>query len=416
MELAMPDEISQTTASLGVTETPAIPAQQGSEVVPVATPESGLVDPQSVANLAQSMDPEGTPAGEAAVDENEPPAGSSPEQAGRWKKRTETLRRVEAERDAAKAEAQTVAERFQPIEPVLTPVTELIGAMTQQTPDTVSAIKALKAIDDHAVKVIAKDLLEEFGDAWVRGQIGMSLAEAKANLAAPGAPAQQRAAALSQDALEDIAKFVDPEVAQQIAAMQQRAMELEQLAQSTGADREQRTAEQVAAERREAINAYDAQFDPDVDEVMSVYKVDPKGEEAGDFAALLQKSIASNPEDLEKILKAREAHLEGRTYIAATGAQAVRAIIKRHAALIGERHYKHRLEAAVTEGQQAEQKAAEQAKLGDPPTGGSLTPGPPALPPPANKAERLAQLQAQIDNTALQLGYQQVGGKWVAPA
>ena len=61
------------------------PGATGSEVVPVATPESGLVDPQSVANLAQSMDPEGTPAGEAAVDENEPPAGSSPEQAGRWK-------------------------------------------------------------------------------------------------------------------------------------------------------------------------------------------------------------------------------------------------------------------------------------------------------------------------------------------
>ena len=57
-----------------------------------------------------------------------------------------------------KREAQTVAERFQPIEPVLTPVTELIGAMTQQTPDVVGAVKALKAIDDHAVKVIAQGI------------------------------------------------------------------------------------------------------------------------------------------------------------------------------------------------------------------------------------------------------------------
>lgn len=408
-------EISQTNVSPDATGTPVTPAQTGDGAVVVATSESGLVDPQSVTEIAQSMDPEGTASVETAVDENEPPAGSSPEQAGRWKGMRLARERAEAEATTAKAEAESVRAQYQPIEPVLAPVTELIGAMTQQSPDVIGAIKALKAIDDHAVGRIAQGLLEEFGDSWVRGQIGMSLADIKANLTAPGAPVQ-KTAALSEEALQDIARFVDPEVAQQIAALQAHAVELEQRAQSADAGREQRSAQQIEADRKAAINQYDSQFDPDVDSVMSVYKVDPNGEEAGDFAALLQKSIAGSPEDLQKILEAREAYLAGRTYIAATGAQAVKAIIKRHAALIGERHYKHRLEAAVAQGQQAAVTAAEQAALGDPVTGGSLSPGPPAVAAPTNETERKQQLQAKINEIAIQSGYQQVDGKWVVPA
>lgn len=416
----MTDEIVQTTASIGATDAPATPAQQGAEVVVEATSAGGTADPQ-ITEIAQSMDPEGsTLAGdETAADDTEPPAGSSPEQAGRWRKRTETLNRMKEETQAAKTELTEFRSRFQPIEPVIEPVTQLINAMTAKKPDVVSGIRAMMAIDKIGTETIAGGLMDEFGNEWVRSKLGVSLEDARRLIATPqGAPPVKPSAALSAETIQDISQFVDPEVAQAILAMQEQ---LAAAAESGQAMSEREQAEMAAQKQRqqaEAIDAYNSQFDSDIGAIAAVYKVVEGTEEARDYMAAIQRSLRASPDDIEVIRNAQESYLEGRTYLASKGTEAVRAAIRRHAQLVGDRLFKHRLEADVVAGQKAAEIAAAQAAAGVTPTGGSLPPGPPQTPaaPPKNAAEARMQTQARINDIAIQAGYQLVGGKWVPPS
>lgn len=415
----MPDDI-QTTASLGVTEAPATPAELGAGGVVETTPAGGTADPQ-ITEIAQSMDPEGTtPEGDSAVaDETEPPTGSSPEQAGRWRKHTEKAKRFEEEATSARTELTEIRTRFQAIEPVLEPVTQLISALTAQKPDVVSGIKAMMTIDAVGTNALAGGLMDEFGNEWVRSKLGVSLEDARRLIATPqGAPQVQPRAALSAETIQDISQFVDPEVAQTILAMQEQ---LAAAAESGQAMSEREQAERAAQEQRrqaEKIDAYNSQFDSDMDEMATTYKVVPDTEDARDYVAAIQRSVRESPDDIKVIQQAQESYLAGRTYLASQGTEAVRAVIRRHAQLVGDRLFKHRLEADVTAGQKAAELAAAQAAAGVTPTGGSLPPGPPQtqVPAPKNATEARQQTQAKINDLAIQAGYQLVGGKWVPPS
>lgn len=416
----MSRDVIQTTASIGETDAPATPAELGAGVVTETTSTGGTADPQ-ITEIATSMDPEGTvPAGDAAVaDDLEPPAGSSPEQSGRWRKHTDARKRAEEEVSAKSAEVTELRTRFQSIEPVLEPVNQLIAALTAAKPDVVGGIKAMKQIDAVGTNEIAGALMEEFGNDWVRSKLGVSLEDARRLIAAPqGAPAGQTLAALSPETLNDISQFVDPEVAQTIAAMQEQMAQMAEAGKTRGEQSERETAEQQAQQQREAIDAYNSQFDSDIGAMATTYKVVADTDEAKDYMAAIQRSLRESPADIDVIRQAQEAYLSGRTYLASQGTEAVRAVIRRHAQLVGDRLFKHRLEADVAAGQKAAEIAAAQAAAGITPTGGSLPPGPPQtqVAAPKNNTERLAQTQAKINDLAIQSGYQMVGGKWVPPS
>lgn len=416
----MSSDVNQTTASIGATDAPATPAQQGAEVVVETTSTGGTADPQ-ITEIAAAMDPEGVvPAGEGdAANESEPPTGSSPEQAGRWRKQTERAERAVAEAQAAKAEVAEVNARFQTIAPVLEPVNQFITALTAAKPDVVAGIKAMKQIDAVGTNEFAGALMEEFGNDWVRSKLGVSLEDARRLIATPqGAPPATTGAVLSAEQIQDISQFVDPEVAQKIIAMQ------EQLASAadTGRAMTEREQAELAAraqqERAEAIDAYNSQFDSDMEAMATTYKVVADTEEARDYVAAIQRSVRASPDDVAVIADAQKNWLEGRLYLASQGTEAVRAIIRRHAQLVGDRLFKHRLEADVAAGQKAAEIAAQQAAAGITPTGGSLPPGPPQTQAaaPKNQTERIAQTQAKVHDIAIQAGFQLIGGKWVPPA
>lgn len=377
-------------ASVPASEGTIAPPASGEPVSTTGTPVSVEVDSQPDASM-EAVAHVDVPDDDLA----EAPAQSSPEQKGRWAKLRDKAER--AERGVAERDQQLL--EYAPIAPVREHAVSLVESLMAETPDVTRGIDALAAIDQVGANALAAELVRQYGNDWLKHEVGLTLEEIRASLERQQiTPAQADVTGLD----EAIETYLDPE---HVALLRERLRVAEEYERQRQNFAQQRTEADLAA----GLDQYNAQFDPIIEGEMARWKVDPASPDAQDFATLISSSIQRNPEDMAVLQNAQRAFVEGRAGLAMRQAEAIKRILAKHAALVGSRRFAEKQAAELAASQAAQARAAQASTPPEHVPGSVGTPSPGGVQAP----ETFGGLPKKVAEMFTAQGWRHDGKRWV---
>lgn len=342
------------TASTGDTGTPVPVSDVTAGAAPDAVQDSVAAETATETPADASLDAKIDGVDAEVVEDTEAPEHSSPEQVSRWGKlrnKAETFEKKATELEAKVAE-------FAPLEGVRDHAVGIVSGLTATEPSGEEIVSHLHAIDPEGANVLAGYILTEYGNYRDNAVYGASPDEIRAALSAyrGQAPAVQQPTAYEQPgygqqatgplaglppSVVDDWDLLSPET-QQYFLEQKR--QFDAIAQQRVADEQQRD----AATMQTAVEAYQSQFYPMIEQEVSSWGVtEPEGKIA--FWRGVEASIDNVPTDRQAIEDAKKLAAQNRSIAANRAAPAIENIIKRHIGLVGNALYKDKQAAQLAE-------------------------------------------------------------------